>query len=122
MYTGQVASISNREDWVSDFVQIVDEDTGSVLNILNPDIGFDASVYIRDMDGCQQLTPATIANGGVVVSASDVADEPGLQWSFSDASLGCLCAGTYMCGLKVTANGRVSDVIVGTLAVIEGNR
>lgn len=122
MYTGQVAVITNREDWVSDFYQITDEDDGSVVNILNPDIGFDCSVYIQDEDGCQRVTTATVGNGGVVVSASDIVGEPGFQWSFSDSALHCLCAGTYRCGVKVTINGLVSDLIVGTIAVIEGNR
>ncbi len=121
MYTGQVAVITNREDWVSDFVQFTNEDDGSVLNILNQDIGFDCSVYIKDEDGCQRVTPASIANGGVVASASDVVNEPGVQWTFSEDALRCLCAGTYRCGIKVTANGQVSDVVVGTIAVIEGN-
>lgn len=120
MYIGQLGVISNREDWVSDFTQLIDEDDGSIINILNPDIGFDCSVYIADENNCRRLSPATIADGGVVVTAGD--DGPGFQWTFRETALQGLCAGTYRCGVKVTANGQISDVIVGSIAVIEGNR
>jgi hypothetical protein len=120
MFTGQVEIISNRATWLSDFYQFVDEDTDTVLNILNQSIGFDCSVYIKDEHHCQ-VALATIANGQVIASASDVVNEPGIQWTFTVANLSALCAGTYLCGVKVTANGQISDVILGTIAVVEGN-
>jgi hypothetical protein len=119
MYQGQVDVISNRETWISDFVQLTDED-GTVVNILNPDVGFDVSVYIKDESGCIRVT-GTLANGKVIVSASDVANEPGFQWQFEVSDLSGLCPGTYLCGVKTTSNGEVKDLILGSLAVIEGN-
>lgn len=120
MYTGQVATITNREDWVSDFYQFVGED-GSVLNILNPDVSFDASVYIADVDGCRRkMISLNDGSGQVVASAGD--DGPGIQWIFKEDDVRGLCAGTYSCGLKVSINNIITDVIVGTLPVIEGNR
>lgn len=119
MFQGQVDVISNRETWISDFIQLTDED-GTVINILNPDIGFDVSVYIKDEHGCHRVT-GTLENRKVIVSASDVADEPGFQWEFTVADVSCLCAGTYLCGVKTTSNGEVKDLILGSLAVIEGN-
>lgn len=121
MYTGQVAVITNREDWVSDPLQLTDEDTGEVLDILNPDVGFDASVYISDENNCRRKMISLNDGTGQVVAA-DYDDGPGIQWTFNQDDLSGLCAGTYTCGLKVTINGIPSDVIVGTLAIIEGNR
>jgi len=121
MFTGQVEVISNKATWVSDFEQFVNEDdNNAVLNILNPDIGFDCSVYIKTESG-HQLVTGSIADGKVIASASDVIDEPGIQWVFSKDDLSVLCAGTYLCGVKVTANNQISDVILGSIAVIEGN-
>lgn len=119
MFQGQVDTISNRETWISDFVQLVD-DFNNVINILNPSVGFDVAVYIKDENGCVRAT-GTLANKKVIVSASDVANEPGFQWRFDVADLQGLCAGTYLCGVKTTSNGEVKDLILGTITVIEGN-
>jgi len=119
MFTGQVDVISNKETWISDFIQLVDEDD-NVVNILNEDIGFDCTVYIKDDDGCLLVT-GSIDDGKVVVSESDVEDEPGFQWQFEVSDLTNLCAGNYRCGVKTTSNGEVKDLILGTLAVLEGN-
>lgn len=119
MYTGQIAQITNREDWVSDFYQFTDEDTGEVINIANPDIAFTASVYIMDQDQCHR-TSIDIAGGQVFIAEAD--DGPGVQWIFRAAQLSCLCAGTYTCGMKTTANGFTEDILVGTIAVTEGLR
>lgn len=117
MYTGQIDTISNKADWTAPFFAqlIVD---GEIINILNADIGFDCSVYIKDMEGCQKVL-GTIETGEVIVSSGD--DGPGFQWAFEASRLSCLCAGTYRFGIKTTANGDVQDLVDGTIAVIEGN-
>lgn len=119
MYTGQVDVISNRETWISDFVQLVDDD-GTVINILNPDVGFDVSVYIKDESGCHRVT-GTVLNGKVIIADSDVANEPGFQWIFDVSDLSGLRPGTYLCGVKTVSNGETKDLILGSLAVVEGN-
>lgn len=112
MYTGQVAVISNKATWLSDVVDLVDEDDGTTtdLTTVSP---LDIEVLIKDMDGCTRST-ATIANGKVTVPG------PGFQWQFDDTDLSCLCAGTYRLGVKVTINGFITDLIDGTVAVVEG--
>lgn len=120
MYSGQVAQITNSETWVSDFIQIVDVDAaGAVLNILNPDIGFTATAYIRTLNGDERLT-GTVANGKMALSSGP--DGPGIQFVFSVADTKQLEAGTYRFGLKTVANGATNDLIVGTLNVTEGFR
>jgi hypothetical protein len=122
MYNGQIDTISNRADWTGPFVQLVD-DTGAIINILNVGIGFDCSVYIKGMrqshHNSWQLVLGSISNGKVIASAGD--DGPGFQWSFLEADLSNLCAGTYEFGVKTTTNGEVNDLIIGTVTVLEGN-
>lgn len=117
-YTGQIDQISNRADWTGPFVQLIDDADGSVINILNVDAGFDCSVYIKDMDGCQRVL-GTITNGKVIASSGD--NGPGFQWHFTKSDLSGLCAGTYRFGIKTVANGETNDPFDGTIAVIEGN-
>jgi len=118
MFTGQIAQISNKADWTGPFVQLVDDSDNSIINILNSDIAFDCSVYIKDMDGCQRAL-ATISNGKVIASEGD--NGAGFQWSFAKNDLSCLCAGTYRFGIKTVTNGETNDLFDGTVAIIEGN-
>ena len=118
MYTGQIDLISNRADWTGPFVQLVNDSDGSIIDILNPSIGFDCSVYIKNIDGCQRVL-GTIANGKVIASSGD--DGPGFQWKFKWTDLSGLCSGTYRFGIKTTTNGEVNDLYDGTLGMIEGN-
>ena len=115
MFTGQIDTISNKADWTGPFMQIVDHDSGSIINILNPSVGFDCSVCIKDEHGCQKVL-GTIANGKVIASPGD--DGPGFQWSFKKADLQCLCPGTYHFGIKTTTNGEPNDLFDGTVVVI----
>lgn len=131
MFTGQIQNepISNKADWIAPFfAQIVTD--GVIVNILNPDIGFDCVVTIRGngdhqgfggfYDGCNDvLITASVANGKVIASMGD--DGAGFEWSFFESDLRCLRPGTYRFGVKTTTNGEVKDLIDGTLAVIEGN-
>jgi hypothetical protein len=72
------------------------------------------SVYIKDQDGCTRLT-GTIGSGKVVI------DGPGFHWQFEDTDLSQFCAGTYQCGAKITINGFITDLIIGDVAIVEGN-
>lgn len=119
MYQGQIDTISNKADWTAPyFVQLTDDADGSIIDITNVDIGFDCSVYIKDMNNCQRVL-GSISSGEVIVADGD--DGPGFQWAFEASRLSCLCAGTYKFGIKTTANDDVQDTVLGTLAVIEGN-
>jgi len=122
MYRGQIAEISNRADWFAPFfVQLVDDD-GSIIDILNPSIAFDCTVEIADND-CDWWRPiisASIADGTVLAETGDTG--PGFLWNFSEDRLRGLCPGTYKFGIKITTNGEVNDIMVGTIVVIGGNR
>jgi hypothetical protein len=114
MFTGQVAAISNLATWLSDTYELEDEDDGSTIDLSSGSYTVAITVYIKDFDGCQRLT-------GSLDDAKVVIDGPGFHWQFEDTDLSQFCAGTYKCGVKVTINGFVTDLIVGDVAIIEGN-
>lgn len=120
MYTGQIATISNRATWTSDVIQLVDEDDDdAVIDITNEDIGFDAVVTIADDRQCV-LVSGSIDGGEVTLTGTG--DDIGFQWQFSSDDLTVLCAGTYLLGVKITVNDETNDIIIGSIAVVEGNR
>jgi hypothetical protein len=114
MFTGQLADISNRATWLSDTVELVDDEDGSTIDLASTDYTVAISVYIKDQDGCRRLT-GSLDDGRVVI------DGPGFHWQFEDTDLRQFCAGTYKCGVKVTINGFITDLIIGTVAIVEGN-
>lgn len=114
MYTGQVAVISNKATWLADTIEIEDEDDGSTVDLASPSYTVAISVYIKDQNGCQRVL-GTITNGKVVI------DGPGFHWQFEVADLSSLCAGTYICGVKIQIDDFIDDLIIGTVAVVEGN-
>lgn len=114
MFTGQVATISNRATWLSEPYDLEDEEDGSTIDLSSNAYTVAISVYIKDQDDCVRVV-GTIDNGKVVI------DGPGFHWQFEDTDLKCLCAGTYKCGVKITINGFITDIIIGDIAVLEGN-
>ena len=119
MFTGQVAVISNRATWRSPVFEVVDEDDGTTTDLTDPALVVDIVVTIRRQDDCCEtptaLATASIANGKVTIPG------PGFQWQFEDTDLSSLCVGTYTLGAKVTIDDYVQDIIIGSLAVIQGN-
>jgi len=125
MYTGQVDVISNRATWLSKVCELVDETDGTTVDLSEPGPAIDIVVTIsglssRSMDygsinSTCVIATASIANGKVTIPG------PGFQWQFEVSDLSGLCAGTYRLGVKVTINGFVTDLIDGTIVVIEGN-
>lgn len=126
MYTGQIAVITTQDDWVSDFYQITDEDTGEVVNISNPDIGFGVTVKISDREGCGRTrsrdprhgcsrSSIDLPSGNVFIADAD--NGPGIQWVFPHSKLSCLCSGTYKCTVVVTVNGLQTTLLDADLVV-----
>lgn len=115
MYTGQVDVISNKATWRSQVYELVDEDDDTTTD-LTTIAALDIVVTIGGIE--QDFGPyvtASIANGKVTVPG------PGFQWQFEDTDLSGLCPGTYCVGVKVTMDGFIVDLIIGDIAVLEGN-
>jgi hypothetical protein len=116
MYTGQVAVISNKATWWSDVVELYDEDDDgkeTVIDLSDPNVVVDIQIYINDQDGCSKAS-ATLQNGKAEIVG------PGFQWSFADSDLAGICAGTYHCIVRLTIDGFIADLVLGTIAVLEG--
>jgi hypothetical protein len=114
MFTGQVDVVSNKATWRSKVYELVDEDDNTTTD-LTAIVDLDIVVTIRGIRDASALATASIANGKVTVPG------PGFQWQFEDTDLSGLCAGTYCVGAKVTMDGFIVDLIIGDLAVLEGN-
>jgi hypothetical protein len=116
MYTGQVAEISNQATWASDVYELVDEEDGTTTDLTDPLLDVDIVVTIRDMcEGSTDLVTASIADGKVTIPG------PGFQWQFEVSDLTGLCAKTYRLGAKITIDDFVTDIIIGTISVMDGN-
>lgn len=116
MYTGQVDAISNQATWASETYELVDEDDGTTTDLTDPLLTVDIVVTIRgDSERSPVLATASIANGKVTIPG------PGFQWRFEVSDLTDLSLGTYRLGVKLTIDGFVSDFIIGTVAVLDGN-
>lgn len=122
MFTGQIAAISNKATWASPVCELVDEDDGTTTDLTVGTVDIVVTIKGQSSSCCDYgslnsdvLATASIANGKVTIPG------PGFQWQFEVSDLSNLCAGTYGLGAKVTINGFVTDLIDGTIAVIEGN-
>lgn len=113
MFTGQFDTISNKATWQSDVCEIVDDQDNSVIDLAAA-TSLAIVVTIKDMTGCTLVT-GSIDDGKVTIPG------PGFQWRFEDTDLSNLCAGTYRFGIKVTIDDFITDLVDGTIAVIEGN-
>lgn len=126
MFTSQVAVISNKATWRSDVYEVVDDQDDTITDLNNPLLDVNIVVTIRGLAGAYNdygnapspstsLATASIANGKVTIPG------PGFQWQFEDTDLSGLCSGTYTLGAKVTIDDYIQDIIIGTIAVIQGN-
>lgn len=116
MYTGQVDVISNKATWASKTYELVDDQDDTTTDLSNPALDVDIVVTIREeAEGSSALATASLANGKVTIPG------PGFQWQFEVDDLSGLCAGTYHLGAKVTVDDFVSDLVIGTIAVVDGN-
>lgn len=130
MFTGQVAVISNKATWRSDVIELVDDSTGTTTDLSDPEIGtVEIAVTIKDLPSGNCCTPRVRVAGSITTVSAVTTDGdgkvtipgPGFQWQFEVSDLSNLCAGTYGLGVKVTINDFATDVIDGTIAVVEGN-
>lgn len=123
MFTGQVAVISNKATWLSDIVEMEDEDSQifDLSDVALPTVAI--VVTIKDMNRCTLATASVELTLGVETGGNGkvAVPGPGFQWQFEDTDLRCLCAGTYRLGVKITVDDFVDDFIDGTITVIEGN-
>lgn len=110
MYTGSLAAVSNREDWIQ---------TGSLVD--DADAEVDLTLATFEMFVCRQGYPdspvltGTIANGKITLPTTT-----SFQWAYTPDDMGTLCAETHDVFLRVTIAGIVTQIMSCTLPVVEG--
>lgn len=112
MYQGSLPPRSNKASW-SDSIQIFDDTTGDAVDI---SAATAISVRARDRETCATVLEATLANGAISLPAQTGV----ISFSFTETQMGSLCAKSYDFGLLLTISGSTSQIILGTLPVIEG--
>lgn len=110
MYTGTLAAVSRRQDWI-ETSQLIDDD--------NEEITLTSATF--EMHVCRQNDPdnavltASTANGKITLPTSTT-----FQWHFTPTDMAELCAGTYDVFLRVTIDGTVSQIMSASVPIVEG--
>ena len=107
MYTGSLGTISNREDWIQS-IDVVDENGGDV-DISAAQI----TLAVRKRNDTVPALTATVGDGIALAS-------PRFTFTFDVGDMRALAAGTYDVGCVVTVSGTTTQLIVGTVAIVDG--
>jgi hypothetical protein len=110
MYTGSLAAVSNKEDWIG-VSPLIDDDNEEVTLT---DATFEMYVCRQDYPENAILT-ATTANGKITLPSATT-----FQWAFTPDDMAALCAGTYDVFLRVTIANVVTQIMSCTVPVVEG--
>jgi hypothetical protein len=111
MYTGSMGAVSNREDWIVNLSAVAAD--GSSYSFT----GASASVYVTDEDlPTNAILSGSIADGTILISVDGLA----LTWTFAAAKMNMFRAGTYSVFVRMTLNGVTSQLISGTVSIVEG--
>lgn len=110
MYTGSLAAVSNREDWIA--VSPLIDDDGAEVTLT--DVDFEMFVC---REGCptSPVLTASIDNSKITLPSATT-----FQWWFTPDDMGTLCAGTYDVFLRVTIAGVVTQIMSATVPVVQG--
>lgn len=110
MYTGSLAAVSNREDWIA--VSPLIDDDGAEVDLTAA--SFELFICNEDCPTSPVLTAST-ANGKITLLSSTT-----FQWAFTPTDMGTLCAGTYSVFLRVTIAGTVTQIMSASVPIVEG--
>lgn len=111
MKTGSLEAVSNRATFQTER-QMIDCETNQPIDLTGTQIVF----AISCKDYCQPLLVATTENGKILFPDSFT-----YQVTFSLAEMRRLCAGTYDVGVTATRGGFTTQIIIGTLPVLDGD-
>lgn len=109
MLTGSLDPITNREDWTETI--IVSDQNGSPIDISSSEI----VVAIKDRERRCVALSGSKSDGTIAVHALGT-----FSWTFPASRTRALMAGTYDVGCTITTNGVTSQLLVGSLPVIDG--
>lgn len=107
MYNGSLGTVSNREDW-SQAIDVVDEN-GDDVTITSAEI----SLAVRKKNSSSASLEASVGDGITVVT-------PRFTFAFTADDMRTLDPGTYDVGCVVTISDVATQLIVGTVIVVDG--
>lgn len=108
MYTGSLGTVSNDETWEQS-VDVVD-DTGADVTITGATI----KLGVRAKGDDSTSLTASTDDGSITIVT------PRFTWTFAPSSMNSLDAGTYDVGLTIEISGTTTQLIIGTVAVVDG--
>ena len=108
MYQGSVATFTNREDWLFDVMEIVDDDTGELIDLTSALI----TVGIYSERG--QLLAGSTDDGTITLP-----DSTSFQILFTRDQITGFC-GTLNVGVTIFNGGLTKSFIVGSITVLQG--
>ncbi len=110
MYTGSLAPVSNREDWI---VQspLIDDDGAEVV----------LTSATFQLDICKEGCPTSpVLSGTLADGTFTLPTTTSFQWWFTPDDMGSLCAGTYEVFLRVTIAGVTTQILSCSVPIVEG--
>lgn len=110
MYTGSLAAVSNKEDWIA-VSPLIDED-GAEVTLTSATF----EMFIcKQNDPTSAVLTASTANGKITLPSATT-----FQWWFTPSDMDDLCAGTYDVFLRVTIDSIVTQIMSCTVPIVEG--
>jgi hypothetical protein len=110
MYTGSLAAVSNREDWIVTSPLIDDDGTEVTLT------GATMNLYL-----CEKNDPTTaVLEGSTADGKITFPTTTSFQWAFTPSDLSDLCAGTYLVFLRITIDSVTTQIMAATVQIVEG--
>lgn len=110
MYTGSLAAVSNREDWIVSS-PLIDED-GTEITLT--DAALELFICRQGCPGSAVLSGST-DDGKITLPTST-----SFQWAFTPEDMSVLCAGTYDAFLRVTIDDVTTQILSCTVPIVEG--
>lgn len=106
MHIGTLEAFTNREDWTQEFTLVDETDT-----LIDVD---EITMALRDANNNSPLSGSL--TGGQITRLSTGT----YQWSYPESSTHSLCPGTYKVGVRIEKSGEKTQLLTGTVAVLDG--
>ena len=112
MNRGTLDPVSNQATW-TDTIELYDDETGEPF-----DLGDVTAITMKLRDGC--MTPALSGSLGEEIEIVGDDEDGVFEFTFSAGTMSNLEAKTYEVGILVTTATATTQLILGTVAVLEG--
>lgn len=110
MYTGALAAVSRREDWIAVSPLVAEDGTDTTLTGAT----FEMFICEQGYPDSALLTGST-ANGKITLPTTTT-----FQWAFTPSDMAVLPAGTYDVFLRVTISSVTTQILSCTVQIVEG--